>query len=43
MIDATKRAAAMQQYEMAKDMMAKNDEAACMMHMNNAMGLGATK
>ncbi|MBC7637287.1 MAG: hypothetical protein H7251_16990 [Acetobacteraceae bacterium] len=43
MTDATKRAAAMKQVDMAKDMMAKNDEAGCMMHMNNAMGMGATK
>ena len=36
MTDATKKDGAMKEMTMAKDMMAKNDTTACMMHMNNA-------
>ena len=39
MTDATKKASAMKEMTMAKDMMAKNDEKNCMMHMQNAMGM----
>jgi hypothetical protein len=36
MTDTTKKAGAMKEVTMAKDMMAKNDTTACTMHMNNA-------
>lgn len=39
MTDATKKAAAMKEMDMAKDMMAKKDEKGCMMHMEKAMGM----
>ena len=39
MTDATKRAAAMKEMDMAKDMMAKKDEKGCMMQMDKAMGM----
>jgi hypothetical protein len=39
MTDATKKAAAMKEMGMAKDMMAKKDEKGCMMHMDKAMGM----
>ena len=39
MPDATKRAAAMKQMDMAKGMMAKKDEKGCMMQMEKAMGM----
>ncbi len=39
MTDATKKAAAMKEMEMAKDMMAKKDEKGCMTHMEKAMGM----
>lgn len=39
MTDATKKAAAMKEMEMAKAMMAKKDEKGCMTHMENAMGM----
>lgn len=35
--DATKKDMAMKEMEMAKDMMAKKDEAGCMMHTGEAM------
>lgn len=37
MTDATKKAAAMKEVTMAKDMMAKKDDKGCVMHMENAM------
>ena len=37
MTDATKKEGAMKELTMAKDMMAKKDDKACMMHMDNAM------
>ena len=37
MTDATKKEGAMKEMTMAKDMMAKKDDKACMMHMDNAM------
>ena len=37
MTDATKKDAAMKQMTMAREMMTKKDDAACMTHMNNAM------
>ena len=39
MTDATKKAAAMKEMDMAKDMMAKKDEKGCMMQMDKAMGM----
>jgi hypothetical protein len=39
MTDATKKAAAMKEMEMAKTSMAKKDEKGCMTHMENAMGM----
>ncbi len=39
MTDASKKAAAMKEMNMAKDMMAKKDEKGCMMHMGKAMGM----
>ena len=39
MTDATKKAAAMKEMDMAKDMMAKRDDKGCMMHMGKAMGM----
>ena len=39
MPDATKRAAAMKEMDMAKDMMGKKDEKGCMMHMDKARGM----
>ena len=39
MTDATKKAAAMKEMGMAKDMMAKKDDKGCMMHMDKAMGM----
>ena len=39
MTDATKRAAAMKEMDMAQDMMAKKDEKGCMMQMDKAMGM----
>ena len=37
MTDATKKAAAMKEVTMAKEMMAKKDDKGCAMHMDNAM------
>ena len=37
MTDATKRDGAMKEMSMAREMMAKKDDAGCMMHMNGAM------
>lgn len=37
MTDAAKKEGAMREMTMARDMMAKKDDAGCMMHMNNAM------
>jgi len=39
MTDATKKAAAMKEMDMAKDTMAKKDDAGCKMHMDKAMGM----
>ena len=39
MTDATKKAGAMKEMDMAKDMMAKKDEKGCMMQMDKAMGM----
>lgn len=39
MTDATKKAAAMKEMDMARDMMAKKDEKGCMMQMDKAMGM----
>jgi hypothetical protein len=39
MTDATKKAAAMKEMEMAKDMMGKKDDNGCKMHMDKAMGM----
>ena len=39
MTDATKKASAMKEMIMAKDMMAKNDEKNCIMHMQNALAM----
>ena len=39
MTDETKKAAAMKEMDMAKDMMAKKDEKGCMMQMDKAMGM----
>ena len=39
MPDATKRAAALKEMDMAKDMMAKKDEKGCMMQMDKAMSM----
>jgi hypothetical protein len=39
MTDAAKKAAAMKEMDMAKDMMAKKDEKGCMMQMDKAMGM----
>ena len=39
MTDATKKAAAMKEMDMAKDMMAKKDEKGCMAQMDKAMGM----
>lgn len=39
MKDATKRAAAMKEMDMAKGMMAKKDMQGCMMQMKKAMGM----
>jgi hypothetical protein len=39
MSDATKKNAAMQEMNMAKEMMAKKDQKNCMMHMEKAMGM----
>ena len=39
MPDATKKAAAMKEMDMAKDMMAKKDEKGCMMQMEKASGM----
>lgn len=39
MTDTTKKAAAMKEMEMGKDMMAKKDEKGCMMQMDKAMGM----
>ncbi len=39
MTDATKKAAAMKEMNMAKDMMAKKDDKGCKMHMDKAMGM----
>jgi hypothetical protein len=39
MTDATKRAAAMKEMDMAKGMMAKKDEKGCIMQMEKAMGM----
>lgn len=39
MADDNKRAAAMKEMDMAKGMMAKNDEKGCMMQMEKAMGM----
>ncbi len=39
MTDATKKAAAMKEMDMAKDKMAKKDEKGCMMQMDKAMGM----
>ena len=37
--DATKKAAAMKEMDMAKEMMAKKDGKGCMMQMDKAMGM----
>ena len=37
MTDTTKKTAAMKEMTMAREMMTKKDDTACMMHMNNAM------
>ena len=37
MTDATKKAGAMREMTMAREMMTKKDDAGCMTHMNNAM------
>jgi hypothetical protein len=37
MTDATKKAGAMKEMTMAREMMAKSDNAGCMMHMDGAM------
>ena len=39
MTDATKKAAAMKEMGVAKDMMAKKDEKGCMAQMDKAMGM----
>ena len=39
MTDATKKAAAMKEMDMAKGMMAKKDNNGCKMHMDKAMGM----
>lgn len=39
MTDASKKAAAMKEMDMATDMMAKKDEKGCMMQMDKAMGM----
>jgi hypothetical protein len=39
MTDAPKKAAAMKEMDMAKDMMAKKDEKGCMAQMDKAMGM----
>ena len=39
MTDETKKAAAMKEMGMAKEMMAKKDEKGCMMQMDKAMGM----
>ena len=39
MADPAKKAAAMKEMDMAKGMMAKNDEKGCMMQMDKAMGM----
>ena len=39
MADPAKKAAAMKEMDMAKDMMAKKDEAGCMMQMQKTMGM----
>ena len=39
MTDATKKAAAMKEMDMAKDMMAKKDEKGCAMQMEKAQGM----
>ena len=39
MTDATKKAEAMKEMDMAKDMMAKKDEKGCMMQMDKARGM----
>ena len=39
MTDATKKAAAMKEMDMAKGMMAKKDDSGCKMHMDKAMGM----
>jgi hypothetical protein len=39
MTDATKKAAVMKEMDVAKDMMAKKDEKACVMQMEKAMGM----
>lgn len=39
MTDATKKAAAMKEMGMAKDMLAKKDDKGCKMHMDKAMDM----
>ncbi len=39
MTDATKKAAAVKELDLAKDMMAKKDDTGCKMHMDKAMGM----
>ena len=39
MTDATKKAAAVKELDLAKDMMAKKDDKGCKMHMDKAMGM----
>ena len=39
MTDATKKASAMKEMDMAKDMMAKKDEKGCAMQMEKAQGM----
>jgi len=39
MTDATKKAAAVKELDLAKDMMAKKDDNGCKMHMDKAMGM----
>ncbi len=39
MTDSNKKAAAMKELEMGKEMMAKKDEKGCMMQMDKAMGM----
>ena len=39
MTDTTKKAAAMKEMDMAKDMMAKKDEKGCVMQMEKAQGM----